>query len=446
VTNKKTGNKHWEANAFKEKALVFSFDSIKNTDSSLFYNRAALKLFREIESTDFVVTSMLDIAENLYELNQTDSALKMIVEARLVKDSLNLNDALKISMLMSKIYESNKQWKDAQLETKKQINLRELLRDQEKSEMIESLKIKYDIRSKDIENQGLRRENSINDKLLRKHFWLSLSLALLATLMVILIVLLLKKRKADRIMNQKLAELNTKLLQKSEELRRSNVSKDKLFSIIAHDLRSPFQNLLGLSEILHEEMQGDYRQEYTSLINNSAQKAFHLLDDLLIWGRNQIESQNASIREIDLEPLLSEVIIEQEPQWRNKMLEIKTGFTGQMRCLADANIIKTVVRNIINNAIKFSPKGSEILIEAQKTVQYCSLNIRDYGMGMTEDQLMKLRKKEPLMSTEGTEKEAGNGLGLSLCFDLIEKINGDIRIESKKGKGSTFSIVIPLPS
>lgn len=444
--NRKTGNKHWEANVMKEKALIYSFDSLKNTDSSLFYNREAFKLFSEIGNADYAVISMLDMADNLFELNQIDSTMAMIEKAKLLKDSLDIQDQLKISMLMSKIYENNSQWKEAQLETKKQITLSELLRDQEKSEMIESLKIKYDIRSKDIENQALRRENSINDKLLRKHFWLSLSLALLAGLMVVLVALLLKKRKADKIMNQKLAELNAKLLQKSEELSRSNASKDKLFSIIAHDLRSPFQNLLGLSEILHEEMEGDPRREYTALINNSAQKAFHLLDDLLIWGRNQIESQNASISEIDLEPLLSEVILEQEPQWRNKMLEIKTGLMSQMRCPADANIIKTVVRNIINNAIKFSPKGGEILIEAEKSDSYCSLNIIDFGIGMTEEQLNKLRKKEALISTEGTEKEMGNGLGLSLCFDLIEKINGEIRIESKKGKGSTFSVVIPLPS
>jgi len=237
-------------------------------------------------------------------------------------------------------------------------------------------------------------------------------------------------------------------LRESEfRLRELNATKDKFFSIIAHDLKSPFNSILGFSELLRDDAKDldiESIAHYAGIINSSAQHTYQLLENLLKWAGMQQGK-------IPFDPkmiLLNELIIHEIQVLKNiadqKSIGLLTDIHGNIILTTDENMLSTVVRNLISNALKFTPKNGKIKVFARMKEDQAEISVSDTGVGMSAETIEKLFKIETSFTTRGTENEKGTGLGLLLCKEFIHKLGGRIMVESEPGKGSIFCITIPL--
>jgi PAS domain S-box-containing protein len=221
-----------------------------------------------------------------------------------------------------------------------------------------------------------------------------------------------------------------------------NATKDKFFSIIAHDLRSPFNSIVGYSEILVEQIRQkemDQIEQYAEIILQSSHRAMDLLMNLMEWSRAKTGRMEFTPKIFDLIILINENVILLNNIASKKSIRIVVNLPISARVFADPSMISTIIRNLISNAIKFTEEGGEILISTKMRRNKLLVSVSDTGIGIDEDRLRKLFCIDENSSTLGTQNEKGTGLGLILCNEFMEKHSGSIEVESEPGKGSVFS-------
>jgi len=238
---------------------------------------------------------------------------------------------------------------------------------------------------------------------------------------------------------------------KNNELSILNAEKDKFFSIIAHDLRSPFNSFLGLTEIMANELHSLSMEEIQKIavrMEKSAINLFTLLENLLQWARTQQGLIPFNPEIIKIRELLDEISDAIYEPAKIKSIEIEKNISQQINILADSNMLKTILRNLISNAIKFTPEGGKIGISTSLKVEenMTEISIYDNGIGMKKDILDNLFKIDYQTSRKGTNGEPSTGLGLLLCKEFVDKHGGQIKVESEEGKGSKFNICFPISS
>lgn len=240
------------------------------------------------------------------------------------------------------------------------------------------------------------------------------------------------------------------LNQVNASLKESNATKDKFLSIMAHDLRSPFTALMGLSEVLMENSDQYSREEmntFIRLINEAAVKTYRQLDDLLVWSRSQMGKMPFNPGSMKLNQPCHEVIEVLNQTAATKRITFDVKVAEDTVVFADEAMIKTVLRNLVSNAIKFSWSDSVITIFSEQgpSDAMLTVGVADKGVGMTEEAMTKLWKLSEQASTKGTNNEEGTGLGLLICKEFVEKQGGRIWVDSIQGEGSTFCFTVPLP-
>jgi len=244
--------------------------------------------------------------------------------------------------------------------------------------------------------------------------------------------------------DQKLAEQC--LLENESRLQELNATKDKFFSIIAHDLKSPFNSIIGFSNLLVRQIEEkDYEaiEKYASIIQSSSQQAMDLLMNLLEWSRAQTGHIIFTPEKIDFAASINQVTELLFAFAQQKSITIYSEMSVNLSFFADKAMINTILRNLISNAIKFTNVGGEIIISAKQMLNDLVISVSDNGVGMDEETTLKLFRIDQNHSTLGTAKEKGTGLGLLLCKEFIEKHGGRIWVESEPRKGSKFHFSIP---
>jgi signal transduction histidine kinase len=243
--------------------------------------------------------------------------------------------------------------------------------------------------------------------------------------------------------NQK-KEINTQLSEQKEELQTLNTVKDRLFSIISHDLRSPLANLEAILKLMES---GDLSHEevmmLSSQLTHNVQETSYMLDNLLQWSKSQMRGILPKKELVNIPELCREVVSFFNAQADKKAIDIRISKTDSLMTLVDKEMIKLVLRNLVANAIKFTPSGGTIGIEVKNDKGQIIVSVTDSGIGMADSILEKLFTLEGI-STQGTQNEKGTGLGLLLCKDFIELNNGKIWAESTVGKGSIFYFSLPI--
>jgi PAS domain S-box-containing protein len=232
----------------------------------------------------------------------------------------------------------------------------------------------------------------------------------------------------------------------NEELQKLNATKDKFFSIIAHDLRSPFSGILGLSTILIQQIKNrnfDGIDEYAKIIHNSSQGAIDLLTNLLEWARLNSGRMEFNPEYLEVTGMIRPIIELLSISARQKSIQITQNIPDKLTIYADKLMLETIFRNLISNAIKFTPKNGNILVLAEDREKEFLFLIEDNGVGIEKKNLEKLFQIDENISSRGTENETGTGLGLILCKDFIQKHKGKIWLESERGIGSKFYFSIP---
>lgn len=237
------------------------------------------------------------------------------------------------------------------------------------------------------------------------------------------------------------------LARSNQELALINIEKDKLFTILAHDLRSPLGSMMKLSELLVEnikEFDENEIAEVADTLHKSATHTFQLLNDLLAWSSVQMGKGE---REKELFPI-SEIVAENmtllSTEFSRKQIEINLDLDPELFIFADKFAIQTVLRNLMNNAIKFTRHKGNVIIKAEKNNDIVKISVTDNGIGIAKEKQKKIFRIDSVSSMPGTDGEKGSGFGLLLCKDLIERNGGEIGLVSEKGKGSTFFFTLPL--
>ena len=231
----------------------------------------------------------------------------------------------------------------------------------------------------------------------------------------------------------------------AEELKLQNATKDKFFSIISHDLKNPIASIIGFSELLaddYKEIERSKVKSFATIINKSAAFTIDLLENLLEWSRIQTGGIKAVKSNFNICDLINSVIASCEAQTTVKKITITTSFNDDLNVYADPKMIATTLRNLLANAIKFTPNGKlitvtakELMIDQKKVIETI---VKDTGVGISEENKVNLFKIEHNYRSLGTNKEKGTGLGLILCNEFIMQNNGTIRVESKEDVGSSF--------
>lgn len=238
------------------------------------------------------------------------------------------------------------------------------------------------------------------------------------------------------------------ILSKTEELQRTIAGRNKLYSVIAHDLRSPMGSIKMVLNMLilnlPSEKIGAEMYELLTMANQTTEDVFSLLDNLLKWTKSQIGKLNVVYQDVDLVEVTDGVIEIFSMVASLKKIRIREMKPEKMMVNADIDMLKTVVRNLLSNAIKFSKENSEVLVKMEEVDGMAVVSVQDYGCGISEEGQKKLLHTDTHFSTFGTNNEEGSGLGLLLCKDFVVKNGGKLWFTSKEGEGSIFSFSIPV--
>ena len=238
----------------------------------------------------------------------------------------------------------------------------------------------------------------------------------------------------------------TQLKESENQLIELNNTKDKLFSVIAHDLRSPFNSILGFSDLLirnSKQYKATQNEEFLNIINSSAKHTLILLDNLLNWAKTQTGQVAFTPEQLELSSIIDEIMSLSTPSAKAKEIALTYRLPDGIKVFADLNMIKTVLRNLISNAIKFTHTSGKIHIEIIENSLSTTFKISDNGLGMSKETQSKIFNQATNASTNGTANEKGSGLGLILCKEFVEMHGGNIIVESQLDKGSTFKFTIP---
>jgi PAS domain S-box-containing protein len=270
------------------------------------------------------------------------------------------------------------------------------------------------------------------------------------------------RKKTDDLqdINQLLEERQEEIQQQSEELttqaenmkrvnielERLNKTKDKFFSIIAHDLKNPFHAIIGFSELLRKDfhsMDDEQKIGLLEMINVSSQSAYSLLENLLQWARSQTDKIKFTPENVDISEIVKSAVDLHMISAEKKKIRIKSHFREKHFVYADKNMVTTVIRNLIGNAIKFTRSKGKIEISCNDNEKNKEITISDNGIGIKKENLDNLFRIDAYYSTTGTLGESGTGLGLIICKEFIEKNGGNIKVVSEEGKGSAFTFSLP---
>jgi signal transduction histidine kinase len=233
----------------------------------------------------------------------------------------------------------------------------------------------------------------------------------------------------------------------AEELRESNAAKDKFFSIIAHDLKSPFHGLLGMTEALVEgraDMSEEQIDRFARRMMKVVENSYELIENLLNWSRLQTERLETAPKDVPLRASVGRAFDAYEHVAKSKGVRLVNEIPETATAFVDAYSLDAIVRNLAANAVKFSHDGGSVVAAVERVGDVVTLVVRDEGVGVSEENLRKLFRVGEVFTTPGTDGESGSGLGLLLCKELALKNGGDLRVESEVGVGT--SVIVEMPA
>ncbi|HAF29201.1 MAG TPA: hypothetical protein DCG75_09160 [Bacteroidales bacterium] len=485
--------KEGQATAYNN--LGTAYDEKGDKDKALDYYNKSLTLCKDLKNTEGIATALNNIGLIYLDLGDYDRAYKNLQEsADIARESNdiyslanNYNNLAKL-FLHQKDYVKSQNSLNLAIELSKQINTKEWLTESydlytqlyselnnykkaleyyklysemkdsiftlESSNRITEMKIKYETDNLETENELLKKDNQIHILELNrqkniKNYWIAFSILILALAVLSFSQFRLKKKTNGLLKskNDQLRDTNKKLTISEHNLKELNATKDKFFSIIAHDLKNPFQSLLGFSEALYnqiDEISKENISEYSRLIYESSQNLYNLLGNLLQWSKSQLGSIKLSPTQINLYEAVDDVLSLLNISIQKKNIRIENSILKGTIVFADKHVVSTVLRNLISNALKFTDQNGEIKISSVTSNNKITISVKDNGKGISEENIDKLFRIDQEYSTKGTENESGTGLGLILCKELIGQSNGELFVESTLGKGSNFKFVLPI--
>lgn len=333
---------------------------------------------------------------------------------------------------LASLYGANKDYAKQVYYLQKHYDIKDSIYTSDTKNKLTELEADYNIEKKNIEI--VKKEGEVQQQKNQRNIFIIIALGagLLLTALAIFYGRIKKK-------NEILYDNNILINNQKDELQKLNGVKDRLFSIISHDLRNPIVTLRSYLTLSENKTISDVQKlEYKNQTVQAVAQTTDMLDNLLVWANMQIKDTRATITQLDVEDVVLDALDNVQAQATQKNISIHKNLVAQT-ILADKNILNIALRNILTNAIKYSHQNSNIFIDATEKDNSVMLSVRDEGIGMSATQIQALHSNEN-ESTKGTAGEKGSGLGIFLIKELLQKINGELLMESEQGKGSTFSI------
>ncbi|TAL70398.1 MAG: tetratricopeptide repeat protein [Bacteroidetes bacterium] len=420
---------------------------IGEKDSALYYYLSARKIHNEIDDKQGLAIIYQNMGNIYIGKRKFGLALDYVQKSLVIAEELGIKEIIKDDYLyLSEIYESKGDYKKVVDYIRKYEELKDSIYNIEIAKSLSDLQYKFDIEKKNKENAALKKESESRNKI-------ALQFILLTILSVILLILLLSRyifrRKTFKLISQKnkdLEVINARLTESEKHLKELNVTKDKFFSIIAHDLINPFNAYMETTKFLYENYNKLTVKEIKELlgdISDSSKNLHALLENLLQWSRTQTGKIAFNPDNINIKYIIDNIYYLMRLNADKKNIGFEYSINDNLIVYADPFMVTTIIRNLVSNALKFTNEGGKIKIHTEENSNFIEIKVTDNGVGMNKDLISKLFRVDSRISTLGTGKEHGTGLGLILCKEFVERNGGKISVESDIGKGSTFKFTLP---
>jgi signal transduction histidine kinase len=421
---------------------------------ALDYQQKALKLKEEIGDKRRLSITYTELGIIYKNVEDYEKALQYLQKGLQVAGEINFKyQLIKCYLNLSEVYTATGNHKRAFDNYKLYIEGKDQLYSEESKQTIAELQAKYQVEKKDKDNERLRHSEQLNKAQIRnQQVIIGFVLFILLGLFITMVIFHSRYQQNQKLnvqlsLKNKEIEDQQKYVEKlNKKLQEANETKDKFFSIVAHDLKSPFNSLLVLTSLLIEDYDTfteDERKQFIKQIKASSENTFTLLQNLLDWASTQMGKAMLVKEKIDISKISQETIALLMPIAKNKKIRIKSEIPENSIAFADKNMVSTVFLNLITNAIKFTPQNGLVEIRSVTENQHLEVVVADSGVGISAENLPKLFRLDQKIQTVGTAKEKGTGLGLILCKEFIEKNNGKIWVKSTVGKGSQFYFSLP---
>jgi len=414
---------------------------LNKLDSADLKIQESISIFQKLENPNLTAMAYNQYADFLINIKNYSNALNIAKIAYEIGESIGSKYIeLEAFDLIAKAYLGIKDYENALKYRTRFYELSDTMRNESNIKSIAYIEAKYEY-DHQLKELSLKKESEI------KYSKLITKIAILfAVLMIIVSAILYNFYRLKSKTNIQLMHKTDEISELNHKLNHLNNTKDKFFSIIAHDLRSPFNAIIGFSELLTEQIrEKNYEniEEYAVIIQNSSERTMDLLKNLLDWARLQTGKIEFVAVDFLLNELVTETIELMNDAASQKSIQIKNTINQEITIHADRSMIGTILRNLISNAIKFSNPGGTITISTEINEKKMVFSVTDNGIGISKSDQLRMFRIEENFTVKGTLNEKGTGLGLILCKEFIEKYGGKIWVESEEGVGSTFSFTLP---
>lgn len=421
--------------------------AMKNPERALANYTAALEISQALKD-DNAIAASYNNAGNLYyyQKNYQRAIANLELGLQKARQSNNTEQIKAGTDLLSKAYKELGDFGKSLQYREQNIQIESLIQEEKDERKLIEMENSSVLESKEQAIDKLDAKRIAHEKQLaeekRTRYFLTAVIGLTVVIAGLVFYLYRSKQKS----NQVLQAANQKIIQQNTELQQLNATKDKFFSIISHDLKGPLNSLTSFSGLLINYFDSLSKEEIQTLakdLDKSLKNLFALLENLLEWSRSQTGAIEFKPEAFNVSDLMQENTDLLNAQARVKEITLSYSGSQPIMVMAHKNSVTTVIRNLISNAIKFTPKGGTITLSATRNNEEAFISIADSGVGMSKEVIDKIFRIDAKHSTKGTADEKGTGLGLVLCKDFVEKNNGSIGVQSEEGKGSTFYFTLP---
>jgi len=409
------------------KGIADIYSINKKYSNAILYYAKALRNFRDLNYQEELIATYQHLGIAYTKSDNPEVGFPLLQTALAKARKINSPKLISDSYVaMAEYYEFIKQYDTSLVFLKQYHAIKDSLNEAKNFETLISIEALYQTEKKERENRILMQ--NVQGEKNQKYFLFSITLLILVLAFVFVI------------RNKQLKKINL-------ELRELHAMKDTFFRVIAHDLRAPFNTIFGLTDILLEDFRSLSEAEkihFIEHISSASKQSYQLLENLLLWARTNTGRMEFNPKEYNLKELVDETVELLSPTANNKHIKILSEISDTVNLSADNEMLKTVIRNLISNSIKFSNEEEGIIkVSAEAKEKIIEIVISDNGVGMPESVQQNLFRIDKSKTTKGTKGEKGTGLGLLLCKEFIDKHHGSIRVESKVNEGTKFIIQLP---
>lgn len=423
--------------SYRNKGDLAEFEG--KLDSARMYFSKAIQLAEKAKSIQLQVTGLYRIGRNFNNEKKYTAAIAYLEKALALGIQMGAkSETALIYNLLASAHEGNGNFKEAYQAQKKFSSLNDSLYQERSRSKLAEMQAKFEAERKQTEINQLKRDKQQQDKESQQKTFLNISLLITSLIFVIMLLVIWRKNKFK-------TATNLLLNQQKEVLEETLLLKDKVFSIVSHDLRSPIASLNAVLPMLDPDtLDKDTYNELKDKLTLQVQNLHYVLDNLLVWSRSRMKgiAGNESIlfqlkKQTEYSVNLLKALAQQ------KGITIDNQIDDELYYMSDSQHYDIIIRNLILNAIKFTPEKGVIRLISEDQNNHIRIAVTDNGVGMTQDQINRLFQLKTHFTTPGTHKEKGTGLGLLICAEYAAANNWNIEVKSEPGKGSQFSLILP---